>query len=468
MIGFGGILGEFECDDCEQPGSGPNYHCERCEFDLHIHCTASAAAATQLDDVSTMINVVCPANHEMVWLPSSPYPNDMFRCDGCGQPGSGPLYHCGDCNFDLHMHCTASAAATEQGVVGGAAEESQIKDVLGGPAAEGVVGGAVEVTQIKDVPAEWVVGGTAETTQIEDVPAEGVVGGAAEATQIKDVQGVPLAEEVVGGAANESDRLIKNDAVRDGTKGCCVPLFCTLHSLLEMRAKESIIRCPGHHEMVSLSSPPYPNGEFRCDDCGQVGSGAVYHCGHCNFDLHLHCTEKVSRLPVIVTCPAHHEMDWLPSSPYPSGEVRCDRCSRSVLGSLYHCGRCHFDLHFYCTASAVSQLDGVLGAPAAEGFVGGAAEASQIKDVPGGPATGGVVDCAAEATPIKDVPAEGAVRGAAEATQIKDVPGVPLAVGLDDGAVNESGKLIGNDAVRDEKKGCWASCLSFFLTWFKR
>ncbi|ERN03858.1 hypothetical protein AMTR_s00078p00156660 [Amborella trichopoda] len=49
-------------------------------------------------------------------------------------------------------------------------------------------------------------------------------------------------------------------------------------------------RARAGHEMAFLPSPPYPNGQFWCNSCGQLGLGHLYHCAHCNCDLHMHCT----------------------------------------------------------------------------------------------------------------------------------------------------------------------------------
>ncbi|KAK3004006.1 hypothetical protein RJ639_017893 [Escallonia herrerae] len=43
------------------------------------------------------------------------------------------------------------------------------------------------------------------------------------------------------------------------------------------------------HPLVLLSSPPYSDGEFTCDACGDSGHAFTFHCSTCKFDLHVEC-----------------------------------------------------------------------------------------------------------------------------------------------------------------------------------
>ncbi|MCO5609385.1 hypothetical protein L7F22_063611 [Adiantum nelumboides] len=45
--------------------------------------------------------------HSLTLLPSSPYPSNGFHCNLCHEQGCGPVYHCSDCDFDLHVSCAA-------------------------------------------------------------------------------------------------------------------------------------------------------------------------------------------------------------------------------------------------------------------------------------------------------------------------------------------------------------------------
>lgn len=43
------------------------------------------------------------------------------------------------------------------------------------------------------------------------------------------------------------------------------------------------------HPLSLHFSPPYSEGEFRCDACGNSGHGFTFHCKTCKFDLHVAC-----------------------------------------------------------------------------------------------------------------------------------------------------------------------------------
>ncbi|KAH7366118.1 hypothetical protein KP509_18G064000 [Ceratopteris richardii] len=50
--------------------------------------------------------------HKLSLLQSPPYESGSFKCDLCFEAGCGPLYHCSDCNFDLHISCAAIQPVT--------------------------------------------------------------------------------------------------------------------------------------------------------------------------------------------------------------------------------------------------------------------------------------------------------------------------------------------------------------------
>lgn len=47
--------------------------------------------------------------HSLSLLQSSPYPSGCFCCNLCREEGCGPVYHCSDCDFDVHVSCAAVA-----------------------------------------------------------------------------------------------------------------------------------------------------------------------------------------------------------------------------------------------------------------------------------------------------------------------------------------------------------------------
>ncbi|XP_049378080.1 uncharacterized protein LOC125842817 [Solanum stenotomum] len=101
------------------------------------------------------------------------------------------------------------------------------------------------------------------------------------------------------------------------------------------------------HSLTLLPKSIYPEGNFRCDACGETGDGFSYHCNSCGIDLHILCAV----LPQYITHRSHrHQLEIQFSSPYPSKSFRCDICKN--IGTkqwLYRCHTCGFDAHLNCT-----------------------------------------------------------------------------------------------------------------------
>ena len=50
-----------------------------------------------------------PHLHKLTLLDVAPYPtHHSYVCNLCCERGHGPVYHCSDCNFDLHQSCAAT------------------------------------------------------------------------------------------------------------------------------------------------------------------------------------------------------------------------------------------------------------------------------------------------------------------------------------------------------------------------
>lgn len=83
-----------------------------------------------------------------------------------------------------------------------------------------------------------------------------------------------------------------------------------------------------------------------CSGCRLPPLGQMYICNPCNFTLHLSC----AKFPQLITHPSHpnHPLNLLPTSKYPGGRFNCDACNHRGDGFSYHCGNCEFDLHVIC------------------------------------------------------------------------------------------------------------------------
>ncbi|XP_020592113.1 uncharacterized protein LOC110032725 [Phalaenopsis equestris] len=88
----------FKCDGCREVGIGSRFKCSLCDFDLHTHCSAAAAA----------IPLPHPFYPKCVFyfLPRPPGDSPRY-CNACNRDIAGFVYHCRMCGFDLHPCCAA-------------------------------------------------------------------------------------------------------------------------------------------------------------------------------------------------------------------------------------------------------------------------------------------------------------------------------------------------------------------------
>ncbi|KAF8045215.1 hypothetical protein N665_5394s0002 [Sinapis alba] len=104
------------------------------------------------------------------------------------------------------------------------------------------------------------------------------------------------------------------------------------------------------HPLTLLYSPPYESSAFTCDACGEYGSGFVYNCSVCQYDVHVGCVS----MPETVEREGHvHLLTLLYRSPYQNGLFfHCDECHDTVPNNLwsYYCKECDYGTHLHSCA----------------------------------------------------------------------------------------------------------------------
>ncbi|KAK8508572.1 hypothetical protein V6N13_130654 [Hibiscus sabdariffa] len=104
------------------------------------------------------------------------------------------------------------------------------------------------------------------------------------------------------------------------------------------------------HHKLKLEYTEIP---FDCDGCKEAGIGLKYSCRHCDFDLHKACAKPSPA----ITHPFYKNCEFQFFYKPPGEHMRiCDACRKDVLGFVYHCRRCDFDLH-PCCANLPQVLD---------------------------------------------------------------------------------------------------------------
>lgn len=105
------------------------------------------------------------------------------------------------------------------------------------------------------------------------------------------------------------------------------------------------------HSLSLVPSPPYNDGEFTCDACGDSGHAFTFHCSTCKFDLHVECaslpeTEEIEEhehaLTLFYCFPFEEEKD----------NFCCEVCHFPLAKScwIYCCLACNYGTHLECIA----------------------------------------------------------------------------------------------------------------------
>lgn len=99
----------------------------------------------------------------------------------------------------------------------------------------------------------------------------------------------------------------------------------------------------------------YTQIPFRCNGCKEAGIGLKYKCDKCDFDLHKACALAPSNLvhPFYKKCEFRFHY-----KPPGTASRMCDACGKDVVGFVYHCNRCGFDLHPCCANLPMTLEDG--------------------------------------------------------------------------------------------------------------
>nr|XP_027124532.1 uncharacterized protein LOC113741237 [Coffea arabica] len=128
----------------------------------------------------------------------------------------------------------------------------------------------------------------------------------------------------------------------------CRPCNFSLH--VSCAQFPRVFNHPAHknHVLTLLPVAAYAGGIFNCDACNRRGNGFSYHCGSCEYDLHVLCASK----PLRFTHPSHFcQLELTFTNPYGNAKgFSCDVCHK--FGSkqwLYRCSACEFDVHLDCT-----------------------------------------------------------------------------------------------------------------------
>ncbi|KAK9740258.1 hypothetical protein RND81_03G023000 [Saponaria officinalis] len=92
----------FTCMGCKEYGAGTRFTCQQCNFELHDFC-ALAPPVLKAHPLHSQ--------HQLLFNPK-PGKGGILRskCDVCGKPTKGYLFHCSACSYQLHPCCAMLSA----------------------------------------------------------------------------------------------------------------------------------------------------------------------------------------------------------------------------------------------------------------------------------------------------------------------------------------------------------------------
>jgi len=116
------------------------------------------------------------------------------------------------------------------------------------------------------------------------------------------------------------------------------------------------VREDSHPHPLKLLATIY-KGQYVCDKCSVRGSGQVYHCDICKFDMHPSCVQAYMAwqgLQPVTTTPSTTYQDSRHTHPLLKllsvyqGSYACAGCKRTLKGEVYHCDLCKWDVCMQC------------------------------------------------------------------------------------------------------------------------
>jgi hypothetical protein len=273
--------GIYSCNICHGSGSGFVYHCDPCSFDVHPTCFKLAKSAAAGGTPSVPAAIVIPSGpivgqsyptllhpHPVVW--TAKVYRGTYRCNVCKQGGSGACYHCDECGWDAHQKCFKPAPISKS--IGADTPNSTSSS----PTTYEF--GSSYPSSLHTHSLMWkenVYGGNGFTC---DVCKKG---GSSPSFQCEkcswDCHQLCF-EKAIQNSSNASS----HDATSSIKKSHTPAVNSTHNSSL-------------HHHALRYQSTVY-KGSYSCNKCQMYGSGVVYHCEQCGYDLvtlHSHTLTRI-------------------------------------------------------------------------------------------------------------------------------------------------------------------------------
>eukprot|EP00249_Psilotum_nudum_P013779 c24507_g2_i1 orf=412-1464(-) len=218
--------------------------------------------------------------HVLELLQESPSSGGVFICNLCWEKGSGPVYHCRDCKFDLHVACVATGEEDTHFFhcqhplrLLSLAGRKHFCDGCGLP-------GSPWMYRCHSCDYDMHAHCIRTRRFIQHPSHEHVL------TLVRQTQAFPV-EPQCNCCGKTGNKLLYT----------CMSCRFILHPACSMLPINPLHCKHLQHRLRLLTKPAYPSGSFTCDECGRSGTRWVYHCTTCRFDLHPNCANLWHRVP---------------------------------------------------------------------------------------------------------------------------------------------------------------------------
>ncbi|MCO5577440.1 hypothetical protein L7F22_031272 [Adiantum nelumboides] len=225
--------------------------------------------------------------HPLWLLHSSPYLSGHYTCHVCWEKGSGPLFHCTDCQFDVHVSCTGFGSCNSSG------------------------SGHSSGTHFSHFEHPLLLKTTLSSSG-----------------------------EVACDCCGEAHR--GSNAAIYRCSQCDFDL-CPMC----VKAPRFLLHV-SHPHILNLSTEEVGRA-CQCDGCGEPGRAMMYRCTTCNFDLHVSCTRLPLR-PMHPLHRDHPLSLMFQEDDTWHASYTCNACGSEGRGWAYECSLCRFHLHPACGA----------------------------------------------------------------------------------------------------------------------
>lgn len=214
--------------------------------------------------------------HTLSLLEMSPYASGRFVCNLCWEKGCGPVYHCADCDFDIHITCAATAKQQTH-----FSHYQHLLHLCHCSTAR-ICDGCGEGIR------RW-----AFRCEMCDFDMHSLCARAPRFV-LHPSHSHPLMLMKTSEHSSSCDACTK--VTTDFSYQCRGCSFTLHQSCARLPSRIKHWKHP-QHTLKLLRKPPKEEVIFICGQCGEQGRSWRFHCATCRFDVHPHCTNILHELP---------------------------------------------------------------------------------------------------------------------------------------------------------------------------